>query len=447
LLKGPESLFSFKIFPLLIVGLLVTLLIDTSFVKLYDIVHKDFVSNQTKVVLFSVNSSVCLLLGAFTIRFTYSSFKRQRLNKAPRANLLYIIPLISFVILGGLTSTMIFQLLFEKSYKTITSQLFVAISYGIACVFIIRLSLLFASWYKSNHSLIVLLYFISMSLIAFNLIMTIVITDLKLTDRQEEILEYVGGSVDISVGRYVTIENIYEASVIASFFSIWITTAILMNLYKERLINVIIYWILLSVPLVYFLINFLFQFILLQIIGPYLTMDPTTFSIISAAFLSLSLPIGGLTFAIAFWKISRLVSYEINIRTYMVISGWGILLVFSANQATLQTLTPYPPFGLATLTVLVVASFLMLLGIYNSATLVSINNDLRNSIHRHALESRLLDLIGHAEMENEIQKTVTTIIQSQADSNAETKVGIDLDENELKRYLDVVLKEVKKDNQ
>jgi hypothetical protein len=89
----------------------------------------------------------------------------------------------------------------------------------------------------------------------------------------------------------------------------------------------------------------------------------------------------------------------------------------------------------------------MLLGIYNSATLVSINNDLRKSIRKHALESRLLDLIGHAEMENEIQKTVTKIIQSHSDMNAETKVGIELDENELKRYLDVVINEVKKDNQ
>ena len=278
-----------------------------------------------------------MLLGFFTIRYTYNSFKRQRLNKALRANLLYVIPLISFAILGGLMGTIIFQLLFEQSYKTVTSQIFIAISYGIASIFIIRLSLLFASWYKSSHNLIVLLYFVSISLIAFNLIMTIVITDLKLTDRQEEILEYIGGSVDISIGRHVTIQSIYEASIIVSFFSIWVTTAILMNSYKERLINVIIYWILLSVPLVYFIINFLFRFILLQLLGPYLTTDPITVSIISTTFLSLSLPIGGLTFAIAFWKISRLVSYEINIRTYMIISGWGILLIFSANQATLQT--------------------------------------------------------------------------------------------------------------
>ena len=443
MLKEHEGLFSHKRFLLLIVGLLITLLIDTSFVKIYDLVSKYFGPNQVKVVLFSINSSSCLLLGFFTIRYTYNSFKRQRLNKALRANLLYVIPLISFAILGGLMGTIIFQLLFEQSYKTVTSQIFVAMSYGIASIFIIRLSLLFASWYKSSHSLIVLLYFVSTSLIAFNLIMTVVITDLKLTDRQEEILEYVGGSVDISIGRHVTIQSIYEASIIVSFFSIWVTTAILMNSYKERLINVIIYWILLSVPLVYFIINFLFRFILLQLLGPYLTTDPITVSIISTTFLSLSLPIGGLTFAIAFWKISRLVSYEINIRTYMIISGWGILLIFSANQATLQTLAPYPPFGLATLTVLIVASFLMLLGIYNSATLVSVNDVLRKSIRKHALESRLLDLIGHAEMEKEIQKTVSKIIQSQGDMEPEVEVGIELDEVELKRYLDVVIKEVK----
>ena len=64
-------------------------------------------------------------------------------------------------------------------------------------------------------------------------------------------------------------------------------------------------------------------------------------------------------------------------------------------------LTPYPPFGVATISVLNLASFLMLLGIYNSATLVSANTDLRKSIHKHALESKLLNLIGHAEFERD----------------------------------------------
>ena len=78
----------------------------------------------------------------------------------------------------------------------------------------------------------------------------------------------------------------------------------------------------------------------------------------------LSKPIGGLVFAVSFWKISRNISYERNIRTYMIISGWGILLIFGANQATTLIVAPYPPFGLATITVLNIASYLTLLGIY-----------------------------------------------------------------------------------
>jgi hypothetical protein len=51
----------------------------------------------------------------------------------------------------------------------------------------------------------------------------------------------------------------------------------------------------------------------------------------------------------------------------------------------------------------------MLIGIYSSATLVSANNELRRSIHKHASQSKLLGLIGHAEMEKEIQKTVKQV--------------------------------------
>jgi hypothetical protein len=128
----------------------------------------------------------------------------------------------------------------------------------------------------------------------------------------------------------------------------------------------------------------------------------------------------------------------------MIISGFGIFLIFATNKATTQIVTPYPPFGLATVTVLNIAEYLMLLGIYGSATLVSANNTLRNSIRKHALQSRLLDLIGHAEMEKEIQNTVTKIIESQKCCRTGKPINIELDEKELRKYIDVVIREVKK---
>jgi hypothetical protein len=87
----------------------------------------------------------------------------------------------------------------------------------------------------------------------------------------------------------------------------------------------------------------------------------------------------------------------------------------------------------------------MLLGIYNSASPVSTNNSLRKYIRRHAmLRSNLLDLIGHAEMEKEIQETVTDIIESQEIQDIRTEREVELDEKELRRYIDIVIKEVRK---
>ena len=151
-----------------------------------------------------------------------------------------------------------------------------------------------------------------------------------------------------------------------SFVSIWITTAILMNYYRERLINAVLYWIVLSIPLVYFIITYFYQIILGSMLISIVRIDPINVSIVLGAFLSLSKPIGGLLFGLVFWNISRIIGYERNIKIYMIISGWGILLIFSSNQALTQIISPYPPFGLVTITILTTASYLMLLGIYNS---------------------------------------------------------------------------------
>jgi len=284
-----------------------------------------------------------------------------------------------------------------------------------------------------------------MSLIVFNLIMTTTITTIKVNERPMEIREFVGGSIDISVGRYTTLDTIYKISSVMSFVSLWITTVILLNRYKNNLLHTLVYIIIISVPLIYFLISYSYEFIFGKLLISSLMIDPITISIILTVLLSLSKPIGGLTFGLAFWRTAKTISYEKTIMTYMIISGWGILLLFGTNQASTQVLVPYPPFGLASITVLNIAAFLMLLGIYNSATLVSANHNLRKLIRKQALESRLLDLIGQAEMDNEIRKTVKKITEYKGTLEMDKKAKFELDEKELEKYIDSVIKETKKE--
>lgn len=397
-----------------------------------------------KLILFAVNSSVCLILQFYLVRYIHLSFRRDRLNRTLKGMVIYAVSLFSLSVLAGLVGFLIFQQFYNSYYNTSIVVGIIALAYGTAAGFVIWLSFLFFSWYKSHHDLIVLLYFISMSVIAFNLIMTAIFTGVKVNDHPDLIGEYVGSSGDLTGGRYRSLDSIYRISSFMSFFSIWATTAILMNYYREKLINALVYWVVLSAPFVYFIITYFYQYILGNILYSFLEIDPVSVSIILGAFLALSKPIGGLLFGLVFWNISRIIGYERNIKTYMIISGWGILLIFSSNQAATQIVIPYPPFGLVTVTVLVIASYLMLIGIYNSATLVSANNELRRTIHKHALESKLLGAIGHAEMEMEIQRTVKEVSRDKYELEKNLEEPVDLDELELEKYIEFVVKEVRK---
>jgi hypothetical protein len=111
------------------------------------------------------------------------------------------------------------------------------------------------------------------------------------------------------------------------------------------------------------------------------------------------------------------------------------------SKITTQIVAPYPPLGTSYSN----SEFSCIYdgtGIYSSATLVSANNNLRKFIHINA--SKLLSPIGQAEMEMEIQKAVKKISQSKDILSESTQPALDLDEQELKKYLHHANREVKK---
>jgi hypothetical protein len=87
-----------------------------------------------------------------------------------------------------------------------------------------------------------------------------------------------------------------------------------------------------------------------------------------------------------------------------------------------------------------------LVGIYSSAISVSEDSELRKSIRRYAIEeSRLLDSIGMAQMEREIEKKVLAFTKRNQDKMAEeTGIQSSLSEIEMKQYLEGVLQEMRK---
>ena len=191
------------------------------------------------------------------------------------------------------------------------------------------------------------------------------------------------------------------------------------------------------IPLLYFLSQFEDTF--LNLLTPLRLQDPILFGEIFTIAFAASKPIGGVLFGIAFWSVARRIK-EKTIKDYMMISAFGIILLFTSDQVRGLIQVPYPPFGLVTISFMAIASYMILIGIYSSAIYVSQDSKLRRLIRNVASDSKLLDSIGSAQMEQEILRKVSPIIKKQEEYTKEkTWIEASLTEQDVKQYINEVL--------
>jgi hypothetical protein len=188
----------------------------------------------------------------------------------------------------------------------------------------------------------------------------------------------------------------YHNADIASFLLKWVATALLLYHYSKKMGSTK-YWILISLPLVYFAGTYLDDY---HIYEPHTETEELYWDL----YTSLNSTAGGILFFIGFVVAARHFHENLAIKDYMIICGLGFLLFFSAGQSTLAN-TLYPPFGLATMSLYGLSTYMILLGLYSSAISVSEDIELRKSIKKSTLrESKFLDSMGTAHMERELMK-------------------------------------------
>ena len=128
------------------------------------------------------------------------------------------------------------------------------------------------------------------------------------------------------------------------FILTWIATVLLLKHNSKKLGN-IKYWILVSIPLVYFLSQF--QPLFLFTFAEYRLSDPVLFGIVYTLFFSLSKPLGGSVVRRGILDGVQKPQRQQG-QNYLIISAYGMTLLFASNQPTSLILAPYPPFGLVT---------------------------------------------------------------------------------------------------
>lgn len=279
--------------------------------------------------------------------------------------------------LGVILASVIFQIVFISSYHIYSLIIAIFVSYGLSIVLLSLLAKHSFSWYRLNHSLVVLFYGLAMMLISINTIITMIYLPIEYTDNPLFIrsVRSLTGSL---ASPDVVFSSAYALTAILLFVLTWIATALLLRHYSRKL-GQIKYWVLVSIPLVYFLSQF--QPLFLFTFTEFRLSDPVLFDIVYTLLFSVSKPLGGVLFGVAFWMVARRLK-DNKVKGYLIISAYGMTLLFASNQPTALILVPYPPFGLVTICFMGLASYLLYLGIYSSAVSVSEDSRLRQPLEK-----------------------------------------------------------------
>jgi hypothetical protein len=351
----------------------------------------------------------------------------------------------------GLTAINIFvivQMVVISRYNVASLIAVCSISYGLSIILMGILAQRFFSWFKITRNHVVLLYGISSAVIGINATFTLFYVAYMLFLNQPAIIRpHITFFTPFSVPTpLVIILNYgYIVSTIASFITSWIATTMLLRLYSKKP-SAIKYWIIICIPLAYFLMQF--NPLFLNLFLPISESEPIFFSTLYTLFFTMSKPAGGVLFGIAFWSVARSLKHSTTVRSYMIMSAFGFVLLFVSNQAVALISAPYPPFGLSTISLMGLSSYLILIGIYSSAVSISQDINLRKSIRKAAQQqSELLSDIGTAQMQKELEKRVMRIVKEDSDTLIEeTGVMPSMSEFDMKEYLDKVLVEIKTQN-
>lgn len=334
----------------------------------------------------------------------------------------------------------IIQVLVLAKYSLIPLIFASYVTNFLAASLLVIFAIRFVSWYRNKkHSVGILLYALAFLILAVSEVMAGFGSAYLLSDKDQM----------ITPGSEVKYASFPEGSVLNTFFTYYryfdyasflltlAASALLLHHYSKKT-NAPKLTIIIILPILGYTAT------ILDALDIYDTdSSPDLFGYY--VFQSLASISGGILFAFSFWFISRKLP-ESAVKTFLKITSLGFILLYLSNHVDVAA-APYPPYGITTVSLLPLSTYLVLFGLYSSALSLSQDITLRQKLRSMARDDKnLLSSIGTAEMENEVKRAVgelKDVAEAQEKELAE-KSGIEtpIAENEVEDYLKQVIEEV-----
>lgn len=424
---------------ILISFLLSALVLDALISTVSDFLQDRIVS-PVGISLFIIIAFAFVASQYFVLQYIKEETREIR-SKSPYLNIVHkLVTIIQYSLAAILVFT-ILQMVTVGQYHVVNLIVAEVIGYSLNAVVLALFAERLFRWYKVNkNSIVVLLFAISAVSIAFTTFVAMVGDVRNMVVKEQVItpgMPVTFPSFEPGTLAYL-LSDIYHYSDLISTILLWSTTVLLLYYYFDRLNRLakIKVWILMTLPLLYFLSSFAGVF---ELYTPATDSEWFWFYV----YISLNSTAAGILFALAFRVIAKSIRRTSAVKNYMIISAFGFALLFISNQAVV-TSTPYPPFALASVSTMGLSAYLIFVGIYSAGISMSEDINLRRSIKKDAIEeAKLLVSIGSAQMQQLLEKKVLQNARDKANEmTRRTGVQLSLTEGDVRQYLNIVLKEI-----
>jgi len=412
------------------------------------------------VILFITMSIAVFFAGLYALR-DYMVALRKELEAPSFFNRLYKATPIFLYALLVIFGAIIVQMVLFSQYSTYLLILIVLIS-GVAILFFGFRTYKFLSWFKSSvnrrHNIMILAFAVSSMLLCISMIETTVINTKVLVFSRPSSIDPDFQSSNSMASRHLSkIELIIHLygflvpQVTAIAIAETVAVAYFLRYFKDQ-IGRAIFWTIIILPPVLFLTGIFAPQLIKSTASEFVYMDPRflMFRVIGTAGWVLADFVIAYAYILVAKNLRRQITSSRNmIINYLIVAAFSTILV-SPTTNNWITNNSYPPFGAIQRAFLVLGSFLFSIGIYSVAMSVAQDAELRQLARKYAKEYALLGTLGNAQEKAEITRKLVKVIHQRADAmEKETSVESSmLDDNEVRHYLDLVIRETggKKDD-
>ncbi|MDW0202240.1 MAG: hypothetical protein QOD17_04075 [Nitrososphaeraceae archaeon] len=420
--------------------ILVTLVIENVDYIVADFIVK-FNTSSAGIILF-VFISVGYILGqTILMKFMNSSSSAIKSRSILIATLHRAVSIVQYVLAANVI-LIIIQILVFSRYSIINLLSVTFISNFFTASLLVIFALSFLSWYKNKkQSIGILLYALAFLILAVSEVVSGSGSAYLLSQKDQWITPTSEVKFsDFPDGTFFDIFfSFYRYIDYASFLLVLFASAILLYHYSKKTSNPKIVLII-ALPILGYTSSILDALHILSA-----DTNPNLFYYyIYIALVSASV---GILFAFSFWIVSKKLP-DSPVKTFLKITACGFVLLYFSNNISV-TIAAYPPFGVNSLSLLSLASYFVLFGLYSSA--LSLSQDLTLRQHLRSLaksDNNLLSSIGTAQMETEVKRAVGELkdVADEHEKELAQKTGIEtpVPESEIEDYLKQVIEEVAK---